>query len=220
MTKDEIKTMTPKTFGQKIKKKRVELGMTLDDLAKLTGYNSANGVARVENGHVGTLPLSKAKAFSDALGIPIEEFFDVTYPSYRKGILSIPFISQKLSAGAGIEHLSDADMEVEKIDILAEMAKGLDKATLVAARVRGDSMVDANIFSGDIVIFSRGLINGEGIYVINYLGDVLIKRIQFDPKNGEVAIISANKNYPVKTASAEDVLVLGKVVGWFHIENF
>ena len=75
MTKDEIKTMTPKTFGQKIKKKRVELGMTLDDLAKLTGYNSANGVARVENGHVGTLPLSKAKAFSDALGIPIEEFF-------------------------------------------------------------------------------------------------------------------------------------------------
>ena len=100
------------------------------------------------------------------------------------------------------------------------MAKGLDKTTLVAARVRGDSMVDANIFSGDIVIFSRGLINGEGIYVINYLGDVLIKRIQFDPKNGEVAIISANKNYPVKTASAEDVLVLGKVVGWFHIENF
>ena len=36
-------------------------------------------------------------------------------------------------------------MEVEKIDILAEMAKGLDKTTLVAARVRGDSMVDANI---------------------------------------------------------------------------
>ncbi len=220
MTKDEIKTMTPKTFGQKIKKKRVELGMTLEDLAKLTGYNSANGVARVENGYVGTLPLSKAKAFSDALHIPIEEFFDVSYPTYRSGILTIPFISQKLSAGMGIEHLSDADMEVEKIDILASMAKGLDKSTLVAAKVKGDSMIDANINSGDIAIFSRGLINGEGIYVINYFGDVLIKRITFDPKKNEVSIISANKNYPVKIADANDVLVLGKVIGWFHIENY
>lgn len=220
MTKDEIRTMTPKTFGQRIKKRRVELGLTLEDLAKLTGYNSANGVARVENGYVGTLSLSKAKAFSDALQIPIEEFFDISYPSYRGGVLSIPFISQKLSAGTGIDHLSDADMEVEKIDILEEMARGLDKSTLVAARVKGDSMVDANINSGDIAIFSKGLINGEGIYVINYLGDVLIKRIQFDPKRNEVEIISANRNYPVKTASAEDVLVLGKVIGWFHVENY
>lgn len=219
MKKDDILTMKPKTIGEMIRKRRVELGMTMEDLAKATGYESKTGIAVIENGKVENIPLSKVKAIADALRIPVESFFpDV--PSYRDGILSIPFISQKLSAGAGIEHLSDADMEVEKIDILAEMAKGLDKTTLVAARVRGDSMVDANIFSGDIVIFSRGLINGEGIYVINYLGDVLIKRIQFDPKNGEVAIISANKNYPVKTASAEDVLVLGKVVGWFHIENF
>lgn len=219
MKKDDVLTMKPKTIGEMIRKRRVELGMTMEDLAKATGYESKTGIAVIENGKVENIPLSKVKAIADALRIPVESFFpDV--PSYRDGILSIPFISQKLSAGAGIEHLSDADMEVEKIDILAEMAKGLDKTTLVAARVRGDSMVDANIFSGDIVIFSRGLINGEGIYVINYLGDVLIKRIQFDPKNGEVAIISANKNYPVKTASAEDVLVLGKVVGWFHIENF
>lgn len=219
MKKDDVLTMKPKTIGEMIRKRRVELGMTMEDLAKATGYESKTGIAVIENGKVENIPLSKVKAIADALRIPVENFFpDV--PSYRDGILSIPFISQKLSAGAGIEHLSDADMEVEKIDILAEMAKGLDKTTLVAARVRGDSMVDANIFSGDIVIFSRGLINGEGIYVINYLGDVLIKRIQFDPKNGEVAIISANKNYPVKTASAEDVLVLGKVVGWFHIENF
>lgn len=219
MKKDDVLTMKPKTIGEMIRKRRVELGMTMEDLAKATGYESKTGIAVIENGKVENIPLSKVKAIADALRIPVESFFpDV--PSYRDGILSIPFISQKLSAGAGIEHLSDADMEVEKIDILAEMAKGLDKATLVAARVKGDSMVDANINSGDIAIFSKGLINGEGIYVINYLGDVLIKRIQFDPKNGEVAIISANKNYPVKTASAEDVLVLGKVVGWFHIENF
>lgn len=219
MKKDDVLTMKPKTIGEMIRKRRVELGMTMEDLAKATGYESKTGIAVIENGKVENIPLSKVKAIADALRIPVESFFP-NVPSYRDGILSIPFISQKLSAGTGIEHLSDADMDVEKIDILAEMAKGLDKATLVAARVRGDSMVDANIFSGDIVIFSRGLINGEGIYVINYLGDVLIKRIQFDPKNGEVAIISANKNYPVKTASAEDVLVLGKVVGWFHIENF
>ena len=219
MKRDEILTMRPKTIGEMIKKRRVEMGMTMEDLAKATGYESKTGIAVIENGKVENIPLSKVKALADALRISIEDFFpDV--PSYRGGVLSIPFISQKLSAGMGIDHLSDADMEVEKIDILEEMARGLDKSTLVAARVKGDSMVDANINSGDIAIFSKGLINGEGIYVINYLGDVLIKRIQFDPKRNEVEIISANRNYPVKTASAEDVLVLGKVIGWFHVENY
>ena len=206
------------TTGQLIAKRRKDLGWTQEELARKMGYTSKSSINKIELDKA-DMPRKKVKQLAEILGIDVNSLFS-DIPSYREGILTIPFISQKLSAGTGIEHLSDADMEVEKIDILASMAKGLDKSTLVAAKVKGDSMIDANINSGDIAIFSRGLINGEGIYVINYFGDVLIKRITFDPKKNEVSIISANKNYPVKIADANDVLVLGKVIGWFHIENY
>lgn len=39
-----------KEFGKNIKKRRLELGMTLEEVAKLTGYSGKSGVAKVESG--------------------------------------------------------------------------------------------------------------------------------------------------------------------------
>lgn len=183
--------------------------------SKISSYISGRYEPRPDGIEILSKALNVNPAWLAGFDVPMTD----ELPSYnnKSGILTIPFISQKLSAGVGIEHLSDADMDIKQIDILAEMARGVDKNSLVAARVKGDSMIDEHINSGDIAVFSRGLVNGEGIYVINYFGDVLIKRISYDPKTNTVSIISANRNYPTKTADAEDVLVLGKVVGVFHI---
>ena len=134
--------------------------------------------------------------------------------------ITIPFVSQKLSAGTGENYLSDDDIEVRTINISAYLARGIDKATLLAAEVRGDSMIDENIYSGDIVIFSRGLIRQEGIYVINYAGDVLVKKLAFDALKNTIDIISGNRNYPTRTVDADNVAILGKVVGWIHRLDF
>lgn len=143
-------------------------------------------------------------------------------PSYNPdtGILTIPFITQKLSAGFGEDELPDDCLEVRSIDILASMAKGISKKVLTAAEVKGDSMMDANIYSGDIVIFARGRIEGDGIYVLSLAGEVLVKRLQFDALSNELTIISMNKNYAPRTVSADadGLRILGKVVGWFHNE--
>ena len=130
--------------------------------------------------------------------------------------ITIPFVSQKLSAGRGENFLSDDDIEVRTISISAYLARGIDKATLLAAEVRGDSMIDEKIFSGDIVVFSRGLIRQEGIYVINYAGDLMVKKLSFDALNNRIDIISGNRNYPTRTVDAELIEILGKVVGWIH----
>ena len=100
------------------------------------------------------------------------------------------------------------------------MAKGISKKVLTAAEVKGDSMMDANIYSGDIVIFARGRIEGDGIYVLSLAGEVLVKRLQFDALSNELTIISMNKNYAPRTVSADadGLRILGKVVGWFHNE--
>ena len=61
------------------------------------------------------------------------------------------------------------------------MTKGVsDKSTLVSAEVKGDSMIDANIYPGDFVFFSKVMIKVEGIYVIAFAGDIMVKRIYFD----------------------------------------
>lgn len=49
-----------------IRKKRRELGMSQDELARKVGYTSRSTVARVENGEI-DLPRSKIFAFAEAL---------------------------------------------------------------------------------------------------------------------------------------------------------
>lgn len=49
-----------------IKKRREELGMSQDELAKLTGYTSRSSIAKIEKGLV-DLPQTKIKLFAKAL---------------------------------------------------------------------------------------------------------------------------------------------------------
>ncbi len=208
------------TTGEVIAKRRIELGWTQDELAQKMGYTSKTSISKIESGVI-DLPQKKIKKFSEILGLSVEDFFpDV--PSYNPntGILTIPFISQKISAGYGEEELPEDCLEVRSIDILASMAKGISKKTLAAAEVKGDSMIEANIFPGDIVIFARGRIEGDGIYVLAIMGEVLVKRLQFDAFTNELSVISMNKNYSTRTiaADADGLRILGKVVGWFHNE--
>ncbi len=53
---------------EKIKKRRKELKMTQDELAKLTGYTSRTSIGKIESGLV-NLPISKIHLFAKALHI-------------------------------------------------------------------------------------------------------------------------------------------------------
>ena len=213
-----------KTVGETIKARRIALGWTQEDLAKRTGYTSKSSINKIELG-INDIPQRKIVQFANALGMSIEEMFSsephkATISKADDLTVTIPFVNQKLSAGTGEDYLSDNDIETKTINISEYLARGIDKATLLAAEVRGDSMVDERIYSGDIVIFSRGLIRQEGIYVINYAGDLMVKKLAFDALNNTVDIISGNRNYPTRTVEADSIAILGKVVGWIHRLDF
>lgn len=133
----------------------------------------------------------------------------------------IPFISQKLSAGPGKDWISDEDLEIKTINLADDLPRGVDPSTLVCAEVQGDSMEGAHLYSGDVVIFSKGFISGDGIYVLALCGDVLVKRLQYAPWENKVYIISENQKYPTQSVEAdnENLVVLGKVLKWFHFEH-
>ena len=62
-------------IGSRIKNRRLELGMTQDELAKLMGYKTRSTINKIEL-DINDMPLSRVEAFAKALGVS---------PSYLMG---------------------------------------------------------------------------------------------------------------------------------------
>jgi len=109
------------------------------------------------------------------------------------------------SAGGGAVNF-DENYETVYID-----KKIIDK-NLDAINVIGDSM-EPTIKDGSIIFIDRNdknIING-GIFVVNTLGGVFVKRVRIN-SNGEIELISDNKAYEKETLKKDEVQVIGKVV--------
>ncbi len=134
--------------------------------------------------------------------------------------ITIPFVEQKISAGFLQEFLSPENsiFPLKSISVTKKMAALYPVESLVAAEVDGDSMQDVGISDGDYVVFSKGTVKGNGIYVLVLDGVVMVKRLCFNPIDRTIDIISENKAYePIKVSADRDGLViLGKVAGCIH----
>ena len=84
---------------------------------------------------------------------------------------------------------------------------------LFALRVKGDSMINAGILNGDIIISRRVQVAEEGEIVVALIGDeATVKR--FYRGDGCIELHAENPNYaPIKTTEA---IILGKVIANFR----
>ena len=214
------------TQGDRIRELRERKRMTQEELGKAIGTTKQT-IFKYETGKIENIPYNRLLDIASALEAEPWEILGWKQPLNDEedipGFISVPFISQKISAGYGEDFLLDDSITLKRIQIPESMARGVsDKSTLVSAEVKGDSMIDANIYPGDYVFFSKGMIKGEGIYVIAFAGDIMVKRLSFDGGQNRLTIISENRNYPVRTVDADTdgVRILGKVIGWIHNEMF
>lgn len=128
-------------------------------------------------------------------------------------ILEIPVVG-RVAAGQPI--LAEQNIE-GTLAIQASMFRGAHDA--FGLKVRGDSMIDAGIFEGDVVIVNpqRDANNGE-IVVAMLENEATLKRYQ--KMNDVVLLIPENKNYqPIKVNNKEDFSIIGKVLGVFRWYN-
>jgi repressor LexA len=95
-------------------------------------------------------------------------------------------------------------------DVLVLPATVVGRGPLFALRVRGDSMVDADIRDGDIVVVRQqeDVENGE-IVAAMLDGDATVKVYRRND-DGHVHLVPRNPNYPV--IPGDDAVLLGKVV--------
>lgn len=88
-----------------------------------------------------------------------------------------------------------------------------------ALRVKGDSMINAGIFEGDLVIVSPQKFANNGEIVVALIGDeATVKR--FHRQGDEIVLIAENTNYqPIIINNREDFSIVGRVIGiqrWYN----
>ena len=84
-----------------------------------------------------------------------------------------------------------------------------DKNRLFALRVRGESMIDAGILDGDIVVAEQSPVAEDGDIVIALIGDEATVK-SFYRENGRIRLQPQNKT--MKPIITDEVTVLGKVI--------
>lgn len=95
------------------------------------------------------------------------------------------------------------------IDLNQELVR--HPSTTFYGRVRGDSMQDAHVFDGDILVIDKSLEPQSGDMAVCYIdGEFTIKYIEVSD-NG-VSLIPANPLYPTINVTADQDLIIWGVV--------
>ncbi len=117
----------------------------------------------------------------------------------------LPFLG-RIAAGKAIEAIEDK----QSVDF-SHLFNGPNRYVL---EVKGQSMVDEGIRSGDMVVIEHAstAYSNQIVVVLIDEQDVTLKRIQF-PRKGIVRLIPANKTMQAKEYPAKRVTIQGVLVG-------
>ena len=211
------------TLYDRIKSRRIELGLTVEELAHKMGYKDKSSISKIENGKA-DIPQSKIAAFADALE---------TTTAYLMGWEERPGPSQptqKATIPPGFIPMP----KMVKVPLVGSIACGtpilaeqnIEKIVDVPENIRcdfsltchGDSMEGAGIHDRDVVYIriQPEVENGE-IAAVRIGEEATLKRVYY--QNGTLTLMPANAAYaPMVYAGPElnDVQIEGKAVGWTH----
>ncbi len=128
-----------------------------------------------------------------------------------RGGAPLPFASGGVKAGFP----SPAqDYMAESLDFDKDLIE--HPAATFYARVVGDSMVDAGISEGDIVVIDKALEPEQGDIVVAFIdGEFTLKFIDFTHKDdGYIELVPANKKYSRIRVYATDNFKVWGVLAW------
>ena len=171
---------------------------TFDEMRDFLKIKSKSGIHKLlssleEKGYVKRLP-HKARALS-------------INSSVNENEKNLPFLG-RIAAGNPIEAITGS---FEQISVPNYLINNKDEHFTL--EVSGDSMVDAGIFDGDIVIIRKTEAANSGDIVVALIdqNEVTLKR--FRSFKNSIALEPANKNYKIRLFGEDRVKIQGKLVG-------
>ena len=197
-------------IGQRIKEKREQRRMTLDELSKLVGVTRQT-LSRYETGVINNIPSDMIESIASALHTTPAQLMgwdDEGTPKKPAGV-KIPVLGC-VPAGIPLEAI-ESIIDYEEIPI--EMAR---TGEFFGLQIKGDSMAP-RILDGDVVIVKRQptVESGEIAIIMVNGDDATCKRVMHH-ENG-LSLVSNNTAYPPRYFTAQEVerlpiQVIGKVV--------
>ena len=173
---------------------------TFDEMRDFLQIKSKSGIHKLlssleEKGFVNRLP-HKARALSINVNANVNE-----------NEKNLPFLG-RIAAGNPIEAITGS---FEQISVPNYLINNKDEHFTL--EVTGDSMIDAGIFDGDIVVIRKTETANSGDIVVALIdqNEVTLKR--FRSFKNSIALEPANKNYKIRIFGEDRVKIQGKLVG-------
>lgn len=142
--------------------------------------------------------------------------FIITATDTPDGDISIPQYDIRAAMGHGqvpAEYSEVIRNVVIREEVLREKGVTYSAAQALAMITGWGQSMEGTINDKDPVIVDRGVndYQGEGVYVLTWHGDLLIKRLQRQDED-HVWLISDNRNYEKQSARIDDVTIHAKVL--------
>lgn len=152
------------------------------------------------------IPVSKLEDIQVWLSSLRQAQVDVMTPVEMGESVSIPLYSSKVRAGFP----SPADDYIEnQLDMNEYLVRNPSSTFLL--KVQGDSMIDAGIHEGDVLVVDRSMEVADGRIVIAAINGELTVKTLIKKPNG-VVLRAENADYPDIEVSEENDLVIWGVV--------
>ena len=203
-----------------IKQRRIELGLTMADVAQSVGVSEAT-ISRWESGDIANMKRDKIVSLAKALHVS---------PSFIMG-WDEPETEDIVSSN---KYNNVFPIKTHKIPLLGDIACGEpifaseDKESYVLAgtdiradfclRACGDSMINARIYDGDIVfIREQPMVEKGEIAAVIITDEATLKRVYYYPEQNKIILNPENPAYEPFVYVGEElnsIRILGKAIAF------
>lgn len=205
------------TIGERVKARRLELGLSVDEVANALGKNRAT-IYRYESNEIEKLPTTVLEPLANVLGVS---------PGYLMGWENVGDFAALIDKYDNI-----SPIRLKKFPMLGEIACGEpiwadeDKESYIMADMdiqadfcltaKGDSMINARINNGDIVFIKQmPVVQNGDIAAVIIDNEATLKRVYYYPEKNKLVLNPENPAFePLVYVDDElnTIRILGKAV--------
>lgn len=204
-----------------LKSRRLELGLTMLEVAKAIGVSEAT-VSRYESGNIKNMRRDRIEKYAKVLQINPALLIGVDDEVENQDDLSI--LMEKYD--------NIRPIRLKRFPLLGEIACGQpifadeDKESFIMAdmdiradfclRAKGDSMINARIYDGDVVfIREMPMVDNGDIAAVIIEDEATLKRVYYYPEKNKLMLVAENPAFEPLVYIGEElnyIRILGKAV--------
>ena len=206
-------------IGEFIKRRREELGLTLEEVGIATGVGKST-VKKWETGFISNMRRDKIDNLAKVLKVsPYVFISDIIYdydeaisseypnlksPTITDDVVTFPVIGE---IAAGYDEIAVEDWSGETVEVPKSYLRGRDRSEFFVLSVHGDSMYPLYQDGDKVLILRQSTLNRSGdVGAIVYDGEyATLKKVEYVQGEDWLRLIPINPNYPPKEITGSDL---------------